>query len=703
MPQSGTVNIETQTEDGEIISICHINEKSIALDHSPSARILFKRNRKLFDKINKKTKIVRGRVIRQSVTRAKSYVNRLMVKVDNAFEHTDKEIATLIFDGQHLKRMERRKFGTRYETDVDPDALSEGNKKSVFNPNNITRSDFHNSKFISAVQELILFQDQGIRTILIRDNVGKDSSLHEVSYSVELSVDSSFGEYIEFLYDRIDKTIKFLTIYYNTMVNGNYYNHKSKKYKKSYVDQILSNLGIEYTNDLLLDVSSNNIKTSDFGLAASNYYNGALLLADRSPMDYNMIINHLLPINNNTPTTIGSMLKSFEDLQAKIGNIYDLVKKKKPRVYKKPATSFTTHHFPKKIYFASAKFKIENDQLGYNIFSNKQKGLNVFSRAKYQRRVTSEKERYYHSFNPGAELQILRPQERSDFLNTRNALAFLTPTSMIMGKDAIDTTRGILGIDPNKIKEFRILKSIKSRKANQNTYAKRTSLGKAPGATLSKFNIFVGPAVTSVLRSGTTTDVEDNFINAEEYLGSTSFFVTDSPTIIRKNIQKLFKDESSRVLSIVSDIIPHKFLKKKGAVRSIKEINIGNKNSRLRQAVIAEKIDLVNIPPQIKAMCINSFIKPGSINDPLKNLEASQIIQETQQNVYIVQVLVGFNKNLDGFLDVRMPIIQQMGSSDIPTGRPLLAKAYDYEIPDLGMIKDKLSTTIYNNLLYIKD
>ena len=88
MPQSGTVNIETQTEDGEIISICHINEKSIALDHSPSARILFKRNRKLFDKINKKTKIVRGRVIRQSVTRAKSYVNRLMVKVGNLEQDT---------------------------------------------------------------------------------------------------------------------------------------------------------------------------------------------------------------------------------------------------------------------------------------------------------------------------------------------------------------------------------------------------------------------------------------------------------------------------------------------------------------------------------------------------------------------------------------------------------------------------------------
>jgi len=703
MSKSGTINIETQTVDGEIISICHINEKSIALDYSPEAQILFKRNRKLFDKINQRTKIVRGKVIRQSVLQSKSYVNRLMVKVDNSFEHSDKEIATLIFEGSHLKRLERRKFGKRYEVDVDPTDLSEGGKKSVFNPNNITKDDFHNSKFISAVQELILFQDQGIRTILIRDNVEKDPSLQEISYSIELSIDSSFREYVQFLHKRIDKSIKFLTIYYNTMVNGNYYDHKIKKYKKSYVDQILGALGVTYTDDGLLDTSSNNIKTSDFGSAASNYYNGSLLLADHSPLDYTLVINRLLPINNNTPATIAAILKSFEILRTKIENLYDLVKKKKPVVYKKPATSFTTKQFPKKIFFASSKFKIENDQLGYKIFSNKQKGLNVFSRSSYQKRARSEKERYYHNFNPSSELKILRPKERSDFLNIRNGLAFLTPTSMVMGADSIDTTRGILGIDPNKIKEFRILKSIKSRKQRHNKYAKRTSLGKSAGATLTKFNIFIGPAVKSVFINGTAESVGESFVNAEDYLGSTSFFVTDNPTIIRKNIQRLFKEENSRVLSIVSDIIPHKFLKKKGAIRSIKEINIGNKDSRLRQAVVSEKINLTAIPPQIKAMCVNGFTRPDSAHDPLKNLEASQVIQETQQNVYMVQALVGFERNLEGFLDVRMPIIKQMGSSDIPTNRPLLAKAYDYEIPDLGIVKDKLSTTIYNNLLYIKD
>ena len=703
MSKSGTITVETQTEDGEIISICHINEKSIALDYSPEAQILFKRNRKLFDKINKKTKIVRGKVTRQEVLRAKSYVNRLMVKVDNSYDHVDKEIATLDFEGEYLKRLERRKFGKRYEIDVDPNNLSHSGKKSVFNPNNITKDDFKNSKFVSAVQELVLFQDQGIRTILIRDNTEKNSSLQEVSYSIELSIDSSFKEYIVFLHKRIDKSTKFLTTYYNMMVNGNYYDHRTKKYKQSYVENILKKVGITYTDDKLPDISSNTIKTSDFGIAAINYYNSSLLLGDSSPLDYNTIINSLLPINNNTPKTVSVVLKSFANLRAKIENIYDLVKKKKPTVYKKPTTSFNSHQYQKKIIIASTKFKIENDQMGYKIFSNKQKGMNVFSRSKYQKRVQSEKERYYQNFNPSAELKIMRPKERADFLNTRNSLAFLTPTSMIMGADSIDTTRGILGIDPNKIKEFRILKSIKSKKSRRNTRAKRTSLGKSAGETLSRFNIFIGPQVKSTFQNGTKTNVEDSLIDAEKYLGATSFFVTDGPVIIRKNIIRLFKEENKRVLSIVSDIIPHKFLRKKGAIRSIKEINLKHKNSRLRQAIVSEKINLASIPPQIKAMCVDSFTRSDSTHDPLKNLEASQIIQETQQNVYMTKALIGFQRNSIGFLDVRMPILEQMDSPDIPSDRPLLVKAYDYEIPELGIVKDKLSTTIYNNLLYIKD
>ena len=54
--------IETQTENNEIISICHLNEKAVALELSHVARKMFKLNRQLFDKINSSTKLLEGRV-----------------------------------------------------------------------------------------------------------------------------------------------------------------------------------------------------------------------------------------------------------------------------------------------------------------------------------------------------------------------------------------------------------------------------------------------------------------------------------------------------------------------------------------------------------------------------------------------------------------------------------------------------------------
>ena len=57
---------------------------------------------------------------------------------------------------------------------------------------------------------------------------------------------------------------------------------------------------------------------------------------------------------------------------------------------------------------------------------------------------------------------------------------------------------------------------------------------------------------------------------------------------------------------------------------------------------------------------------------------------------------------MDGFFDLNMPIHEEL-SKVIDESRPLLAKAYSYEVPELGIVKDKFVATIYNNLLYIKD
>ena len=73
-----------------------------------------------------------------------------------------------------------------------------------------------------------------------------------------------------------------------------------------------------------------------------------------------------------------------------------------------------------------------------------------------------------------------------------------------------------------------------------------------------------------------------------------------------------------------------------------------------------------------------------------------------QKNVFLIKAHVGFEKGKDGFADLNMPIIIDMNDSSLD-GKPVLAKAYNYEVPQLGIVKDKFMPTIYNNLLYIRN
>jgi hypothetical protein len=159
--------------------------------------------------------------------------------------------------------------------------------------------------------------------------------------------------------------------------------------------------------------------------------------------------------------------------------------------------------------------------------------------------------------------------------------------------------------------------------------------------------------------------------------------------------------EDRRVLSIVSDIVPRRFLRQNDAIRSIKQLSMSNPNSLIRRTVTAQAIDLASIPPQVKYMCTQAFA-PNPESDPIQNSESSQIIEETQKNLFLVKSLTGFGRDAEGFIDVRQPVYAEMNLDLLSTNGPILAKAFDYEVPELGIVKDNFMATIYSNLIYIR-
>ena len=97
MNRSLIFNIETQTEDSEVISLCFINENTIALDTSQVAKTMFRLNRPLFDRINSSTKMLGGVLYRQEIIKAKDNTTRLYTRLDNRFDSNEKEISQLFF------------------------------------------------------------------------------------------------------------------------------------------------------------------------------------------------------------------------------------------------------------------------------------------------------------------------------------------------------------------------------------------------------------------------------------------------------------------------------------------------------------------------------------------------------------------------------------------------------------------------------
>ena len=150
----------------------------------------------------------------------------------------------------------------------------------------------------------------------------------------------------------------------------------------------------------------------------------------------------------------------------------------------------------------------------------------------------------------------------------------------------------------------------------------------------------------------------------------------------------------------MSDVIPGRFLRQPRSIESIKDFQLSNKKSKFRNLISEELIELSEIPPQIKSMMSKKFQTNPNL-DPLQNKESRAIIDETQKNIFLIKALTGFEAGPDGFLDLNRPIEEEMSQASAK-GRPLLAKAYNYEVPQLGIVKDKFMPTIYNNLLYVR-
>lgn len=700
MNKSLVFNIETQTEDSEVISLCFVNENTIALETSQIARTLFKRNRPLFDRVNSSTKMLGGTLYRQEIVKSKANNTRLYTHLDNKFESNEVEISQLFFEDNILKRQVRAITDQGRKVDYDPTKLKDGTTSGFLDFDNLTVDDVDSMTKVCEVEEISLFENIGVKTIMVTDNLKEKRSLLKVGYRIEFNVDTDFKEYIDLVMSRLDKSITFMTSYLNQVQTTSFYDSETLTFKKTFADSIMNGLGIA-PSLVSSDLGRSQVKNSEFGQAALNYYNGLLLLSANVDREvYGTFLKSVLPTSRTSPSIISETLNSISLVYSRVKKAYFYGNSSSNRDRKFSKVGSVKGIENKLEAFSTESLIIDKEILGYSIFSSTQKGLNKLSTADYKTRFALEQAKYYPSITPDDATGFMTPSERSQFSRIDNAPAFITPIAMMLGDKKVSTNRGMRNMDVDFVRQFRLAKSSRAQRAGSESYPTGVSRGRLSNDIMSEFNIQIGRPQKTLLGRSTEQEI-DPLIEVEKYIGDSSTFSTNNPTALLKSFRRILSREDRRVLSIVSDIVPRRFLRQNDAIRSIKQLSMSNPNSLIRRTVTAQAIDLASIPPQVKYMCTQAFA-PNPESDPIQNSESSQIIEETQKNLFLVRALVGFGRDGQGFIDVRQPQYKDMDQGVLGSERPILGKAFDYEVPELGIVKDKFAATIYSNLIYIR-
>ena len=706
MTKSLRMTIETQTEENDVISMCYLNESMLALDVSPIAREMIRRNRALFDKINSSTKIVGGAVYRQEIVKEKPHLNRLMVLVEDSYEFREREIAALTFENNRLLTQERAITKSGKKFDFDRKNLKENfGAKQMFDPNNPTVDGLRDASLVSAVREVPTFQRLGVKTFIITDRLKDQDSLLEVGYRMNLKIDTFFKDYVIDLVALLNKSSNFISSYYSDVLQN--YDYEKLLFKESFFSSIMDQL-VE-PGETMIRINSRKPKQSEFGRAAVAFYNAAQLMSNNVDKSiYKQIFDILLPTRKTNPESILNLSKRFANLYESIVKAYDLKSEKLFLSGNKSKISNSKNEVLTIETTTDEKHRIEKEALGYNVFSETKKGFGFYTVSDYSSRVNNEQTKFY----PSLSLQggsFLNNPERSDFVNPQSHPSFLTPSNLVLGNKTITTSRGVINMSPDDVREFRMAKSVRAKEMEASVFPVLVGSTGLSNKSLTSFNLTIAPPTKTILVRATEETV-DPLVDAGLYLGDDSYFVTDNPRQFLKFSKTKKAKEFKEITRVVADIIPKRLLTSPQILTTSAEIQFANPQSRIRRLVNEKKIDLKMIPPQVKFMMTSNFSSPEPKMvegvpvkiDPLQNADTSPIIQETQMNLFMIKGVVGFEKNEMGFLDVYRPIMREMNSEALNSGVPMIAKAYHYEVPTLGIVKDKFMPTIYNNLMFLR-
>ena len=378
---------------------------------------------------------------------------------------------------------------------------------------------------------------------MITDSLGDNKHLLEVGYRIQLVIENSFKEYIDYVIKEAERAIMFLSNYAQSLEYKSNYDGENERFTEDFSNRIMRSLGINIESKSL-NLNTDRIKNSEFGQIALACYNLTSLMSSGVPKDlYSTILTGILPTRKTNPQNINLFIRNFTSLleNVKFAYLQNNKQTSKEKLRSRVPEGRVLVNFVEAV--AQEKLTIEQESLGYSLFDDDIENLNVYSSADYKKRYALEQAKYYPNLSVKDDAKFLTPKERGEFYNTSNAPSFLTPTSLVMGDRKVSTARGMRNLNLDDVLQFQLMKSARAQLAKSTTKPQSSKRGSITANTLSSFNVTISSPKETLLARATDEPI-DPLIDSKYYVGDFSNFTTNNPLQLLKMFKrKLTKEQ----------------------------------------------------------------------------------------------------------------------------------------------------------------
>ena len=638
-------------------SIVVIDTSNLALNEFESARELFNTNEVYFYELMKNFYVPQFELRKAPLKRRLEFMD---IGTNNWVYDPEFEsvlIKTNMIDGKFDERYEMRFFSQQYN--INPNNLIDIETNSF----DITsRSTFESSKKVGYIKELPS-NEQFLHNLMIVDELYFSDESEDYKLRMSLDVIDSFKIELENTKQEMLTLISDLSLTYNGLFG---------KLNKQRIISFFAGSGIVLGDNLqFVRIESQALfDTSIFSRLSSTLRKILLAMLSEDQVISAVVDNTIknLYINSVSKENYNIVISFLENLVNRFINKYNLISTNSKPVITRSTSSRVERDLQKVI-------EVNRIVTGNFSFFNKDSTKRIITIDDMRNRASDEYDKFYNRRISGAEIKQIATDiseedanKMADFDSTK--YIFFTPTSYQYADKSLDLSQSDISIFDEKkhnliTDRMFAINSLPKRTRRRGKAKRRKALGKMPKA--GKTPLLTTLSVRQPFKKSITAGDDIGFENAEDYLGSTSPFLS-----LELGTRTKPPREEERPATLIK-----KSFAQDRKITNYKQISLTDQESVLLKN--KNNIDFSKLPLQFRALVLSNYgLSRFSFaleeEQLLENPKFSTAINNIFNRVRIARYLDGFERKPNGLRSLNDPIYKALDEESLNSGKTLMIK-----------------------------